>query len=190
MADAFVGEVRLFPYGFVPANWLECDGAKLEIQRYTPLFAVIGTTYGGNGSTNFAVPDLRGAVPMGQGSGPGLPPAPLGLSTGAETVTLSISQLPQHTHTLKTITGPYRNDGSFTGAPAAGASWVDRYFDLSSGQPQVVQAYDPSAVPTNRVQMAPQAISPYGNGQPHENRQPFVVVRYCICFAGTFPPHS
>lgn len=163
--DGVLAEIRLFAGNFAPRGWQFCNGQVLSIAQNTALFALIGTTYGGNGQTTFALPDLRGAVPVGAGMGPGRTPRPLGQVGGAETVTLTIAQLPPHNHALRV-----RDDAATTKSPSAGyASQGEGY-----GAPAT------TAAPAD-------AITPAGNGQPVPTMPPFVGLNYIICVEGMFP---
>lgn len=186
MTDAFIGEIRLFPYGFAPKGWLDCDGSLLKISDNTTLFSIIGTFYGGDGRLNFALPNLSGAVPVGQGNGPGLPPAPIGQSSGSERVTLTEPQMPAHTHSLNANIGRF-TPATFSAAPTAGVSRIERYIDAAATPPVSIVAYNAAAQPVTPVQMAPNAIGAGGASGAHENRQPFLTFRYCIATQGTYP---
>lgn len=168
MSDPHVGEVRLFAGTFAPVGWMLCDGRLLNIDQHTDLFTLIGTTFGGDGIRTFAVPDLRGRVPIHQGSRPGGAPRTLGESGGEESATLTAAQLPDHTHgvavssstaTSRTAVGNVRGalPGSMKGYAVPGATDV-------AGHTSIV-----------------------GGSQPHENRQPFLAINYIIALTGEFP---
>ena len=169
MAEPFLGEVRMFGGTFAPLGWALCNGQLLPIEQNPALFAILGTTYGGDGQTTFALPDLRGRLPLHQGQGPGLSPYSPGQAGGAETVTLTIAQLPGHTHAA--VGNP--NPGN-TQAPT-GAIWAQ--------QPDVQQFTEPP--PTGAMNAA--AIANSGGGQPHDNRPPYVAVNFIIALQGIFP---
>jgi microcystin-dependent protein len=171
MTEPFLGEIRLFPYNFAPRGWAFCQGQILSIAQNTALFSLLGTTYGGNGQTTFALPDLRGRVPVSSGQGPGLSFYTLGEEAGVESVTLSQQQMPQHNHQVQV-----NNAGSATGRPSGA------YPGQTSGN-----AYAPS---TDGTTFAPQAISNSGGSQPHENRQPYLALNYCIALEGIFPSRN
>jgi len=167
MATPYVGEIRMFGGNFAPEGWLFCDGSLLAISEYTTLFQLIGTTYGGNGQTTFALPDLRGRVPVHQGSG-----FVMGQQDGAETVTLTAEQLPAHTHALNATTT--------LGSGAVGPSGM-----LASSE---TASYYGSGAPATAMAVA--AITPIGGNQPHENRAPFLAVSFIISLFGIFPSQS
>jgi microcystin-dependent protein len=166
MANPFIGEIRLFAGNFAPQGWAFCDGSLQAIAQNDVLFALIGTTYGGDGQQTFALPDLRGRVPLHQGGG-----FVIGQLAGTESVTLTAAQLPAHSHSLKA--------SSATGAavPAGGVLAANSVSVYGTGTP-----------PTS---MAPQAISPaIGGGQPHNNMAPFAAVSYIISLFGIFPTQN
>ena len=169
VTDPFVGEIRLFPYTFVPRGWALCDGRLLPIAQHTALFALLGTTYGGNGTVNFALPDLRGRVAVSSGQGPGLSPYFPGESGGAERVTLKGAQMPSHTHRM---------------AVNATSSGADSPDDRFLGRTPEAASY---AASTDGRRLNPDAITRSGGGQPHENRPPHLVLSYCIALEGIFP---
>jgi microcystin-dependent protein len=168
MGSPFVGEIRMFGGNFAPVGWAFCDGSLLAISEFDTLFALIGTTYGGNGQTNFALPDLRGRFPMHQGSG-----FFIGQTGGTETVTLTVAQIPSHIHPASCAPG-----GGNVASPAS-AFW--------STDPQGnTAAYSDSAGSA----MAASAIGNAGGSQPHENRQPYLAVGFIISLFGVFPTQS
>src|SRR5881396_550273 len=153
MADPFVAEIRIFPFNFAPKGWAWCDGQLMPISQNTALFSLLGTTYGGDGKSNFALPDMQGNAPMHPGQGPGLSLHDLGETGGSETVTLLESEIPSHTHSLM-ASATNSSKPNPTGRSIARAS---------SGNPfQTVTN-------SNVVQMAPQALAPAGGDQPHNN---------------------
>ena len=176
MADPFVAEIRIFPFNFAPKGWAWCDGQLLPLSQNTALFSLLGTTYGGDGKSNFALPDLGGRAPMHPGQGPGLSLHDLGETGGSDTVTLLESEIPAHTHSV-----------SATGRPAvtnnAGGQYWARYAKFYSPPP-------PTDPPSSLVQMAPQAITPSGGDQPHNNLQPYLTFYFCIALQGVFPPRQ
>lgn len=174
MSQPFIGEVRIFAGNFAPVSWAFCDGALLSISEYETLFNLIGTTYGGDGVTTFALPDLRGRVPMHQGTGPGLSTRVIGEQQGTETVTLQPQQMPTHSHPAIASS----LDG--TSASPAGTVWA-----AGAGG---ARAYATAA--TGVVNLAGAAVANAGNGQPHENMQPFLAVNYIISLFGIFPSRS
>ena len=173
MADPFVAEIRIFPFNFAPKGWAWCDGQLLPLSQNTALFSLLGTTYGGNGKSNFALPDLQGSAPMHPGQGPGLSLYDLGQTGGVETVTLLESEIPAHNHALRAN----GNDGDLN-APA-----VERCLARSSGG----QIYAASGT---IGQMGPAALAPAGSNLPHNNMQPYLTFYFCIALQGVFPPRS
>lgn len=177
MAEPFIGEIRMFGGNFEPYGWAFCDGRLLAIAQNSALFSLLGTTYGGNGSTNFALPDLRGRVPMSFGNGPGLTPRSLGEMSGTENVTLLSSQMPSHTHLVgATTTVP-------TGRPAPPTDNLPAAVSVNpSGT--TVMIYGPA--PANTT-MSPAMIQPAGGNQPMPNMQPYTCVNFIIALQGIYP---
>jgi len=171
MADPFVAEIRIFAGNFAPTGWAQCNGQLLPISQNTALFSLLGTTYGGNGQTNFALPNLQGRAAMHAGQGPGLSDRQLGETGGTDTETLNLAQMPAHTHPLNAV------GAATTGTPSNA---------VALGQASA-QIYRP---PTNTVAMADNALLPAGGGQPHNNRQPLLAMNYIIALQGVFPPRS
>jgi microcystin-dependent protein len=171
MAEPFLGEIRMVGFNFAPIGWAQCNGQLLPIAQNTALFALLGTFYGGDGRSTFALPDLRGSVPMNQGQGPGLSERTIGEMGGADTVTLSAAEMPLHTHAALT-----NGIGPTTANPAE-AVWTA--VGRSASPP-----YGPA---TNLQTMSPQALSVSGSGMPHNNRQPYLVVNFIIALQGEFP---
>lgn len=165
----FIGEVKAFAGYYAPVGWLSCDGQSLLIASYPNLHAVIGTTYGGDGIVTFAVPDLRGRVPIGIGQGPGLSPRTLGQTGGAESVALSLAQMPTHTHTMRAAAG----NGT---SPKAAANVMAR---SAANIPHYAAAAD--------VDLAPGAIGSTGMGTPHNNMHSSLVCTFIIAHTGTMP---
>jgi microcystin-dependent protein len=174
MADPFVAEIRIFPFNFAPRGWAWCDGQLLPLSQNTALFSLLGTTYGGNGKSNFALPDLQGRAPMHPGQGPGLSLHDLGETGGSETVTLLESEIPAHSHSMSAVSQP----GDL--ADPAGRSLARS----SAGNPYQTVANQ------NIVQMAPEALAPAGGDQPHNNLQPYLTFYFCIALQGVFPPRG
>lgn len=174
--DPFIGEIKIFAGNFAPQGWAFCDGSTLAISSYTALFSLLGTTYGGDGVTNFKLPDLRGRVPVHMGSGPGLSNYVIGQSGGTETVSLTASQLPSHTHTANCAS---------TNNVGNQVSPVGNYWSTDPGGN--TGAYNSAA---NGSQLAQGAIGPAGGGQPHDNLQPFMAVNYIIALNGVYPSRS
>jgi microcystin-dependent protein len=177
-ADAsgdFIGEIVMFGFNFAPVNYALCQGQIQSIQQNAALFSILGTDFGGNGQTTFGLPDLRGRVPLGVGQGPGLSPYVIGEQSGTETVTVLSNEIPSHNHLVNCVAesgdrqGP---GGNIWAAEAAGVTNV--YSDATP----------------NATTMGNNAIGLTGGSQPHENRQPFLVINFCICMFGIFPSRS
>ncbi len=171
-ATPYVGQIMAFGGNFAPQGWALCDGSLLPISQYDVLFSLIGTTYGGDGQTTFALPDLRSRVPLHQGQGSGLSNYVLGQSGGAEAVTLTVGQLPQHSHPAMA------NSGGGTGSSPSGAVWA--------GSPTNIYTAGAAA----NAAMAATSISASGGSQPHDNMLPFVTLNFCIAFEGIYPSQS
>lgn len=173
MSQPYIGEIRMFGFGprGAPTDWQACDGTLLPIAQYDALFALIGTTYGGDGQTTFAVPDLRGRVPVHQGQGPGLSNYVIGQKAGTEVVTVLPTQMPAHTHTAM--------------ASTAAATSVTPGPGLLPGTISGDNGY--VAAPGTPVSMSAQSTSLAGGSQPHENCMPTLTVQYCIATVGVYP---
>ena len=165
MAEPFLGEIRIMSFGYNPRGWAMANGQLLPINQNQALFSLLGTTYGGDGRVNFALPDLRGRVPIKVGSG-----HTQGEKGGEQAHTVSISEMPTHTHVLKPTTNP-----AVANTPPGGS-----LLGQSSGQ----FLY---SAPTNVTAMAPNSISNIGGSQAHLNMQPFLVLSFCIALQGIFP---
>lgn len=172
MAEPFIGQIMSVGFNFAPTNWLPCDGRLLSIGDYSPLFALIGTTYGGDGVSTFGLPDLRGRTPISYGQGPGRSNYALGQPIGTETVTLLANQVGPHSHPLLASATP-----GTTNTPGAGVA-------LAANAQTAAFLY--AAPPTN-VAMSSNAIGATGGGQPHDNQQPYLTLNYIICVDGIFP---
>jgi microcystin-dependent protein len=174
MADPFVAEIRIFPFNFAPKGWAWCDGQLLPLSQNTALFSLLGTTYGGDGKSNFALPDLQGSAPMHPGQGPGLSLHDLGETGGSETVTLLTSEMPAHIHAMRADASDPANV-KIVNSDASFAISVDGpiYQDTQ-----------------NNVQLAPQAIAPAGGDQPHNNLMPYLTLYFNIALQGVFPPRG
>ena len=170
-AEPFLGEIALYPYNFAPRGWAFCQGQILPISQNTALFSLLGTTYGGNGQTTFALPDLRGRVAVSSGQGPGLSSYVLGEVTGVEAVTLTQAQIPIHSHTGACV------DDDATVAIPTGAL------------PANIGAKGYSKAAPNG-QMAVNMIGGGGGNQPHEIIQPLLTLNYCIALEGIFPSRN
>jgi len=174
--DPFVAEIRIFPFNFAPRGWAFCDGQILPISQNTALFSLLGTTYGGNGQSTFALPDLQGSAPMHPGQGPGLSLHDLGEMSGTDTVTLLQSEIPNHTHTL-------RGNNTLGDTPVPNSS------PTGNALARLANAYQ-SNTSANLVQMNFAALPPAGGDQPHNNLQPYLTLNFCIALQGVFPPRT
>ena len=169
MADPFVAEIRIFPFNFAPKGWAFCDGQLLPISQNTALFSLLGTTYGGDGKSTFALPDLQGSAAMHPGQGQGLSLRDLGQIGGSETVTLLVSEIPVHTHSIGVAEGDAAESSDIAGNTLSRSS---------------LAIYAPAG---NLSAMAPQALSPAGGSLPHNNLQPYLILNFCIAMQGVFP---
>jgi microcystin-dependent protein len=170
MATPFIAEIRIFPYNFAPRNWAFCNGQLLSIAQNTALFSLLGTNYGGNGITTFALPNFQGSGPVHAGQGPGLSNYAVGEQGGAPTVTLLTTQIPQHSHAANAVSGP-GNQQTPVGNVWAGAT------------------QKPYAT-TSNAQMNPGALQVSGGSQPHNNLPPYLVLNFCIALFGIFPSRN
>lgn len=182
-ADPFVAEICMFPFNFAPKGWAWCDGQLFPISQNTALFSLLGTTYGGDGKSNFALPDFQGRAPMHPGQGPGLSLHDLGETGGVETVTLLDAEIPHHSHAVnfKSNMGDASNPSSLTDNPVGNypiettKSGAELLYSESSDQN--MGSFTPEVV-----------IAPSGNDQPHNNMQPYLTVYFAIALQGVFPP--
>ena len=164
MSEPFLAELRIMSFNFPPKGWALCNGQLLPINQNQALFSILGTTYGGNGQTTFALPNLRGRVPMHMGNG-----HTEGEAAGSPSVTVNISQMPAHTHFVQAST----TNGDVN-APAA----------------HLLAASPIYAGPSNFQSLNPQTITNVGGGQPHENRQPYLCLNFCIALQGIYPSRN
>jgi microcystin-dependent protein len=174
MADPFVAEIRIFPFNFAPKGWAWCDGQLLPLSQNTALFSLLGTTYGGDGKSNFALPNLRGRAPMHPGQGPGLSLHDLGETGGSDTVTLLESEMPAHSHSLIAQVPP-ADTNLPTGSVLARTIGATPYTS-------------PTGAPL--VSMSSNALAPAGGDQPHNNLQPYLTFYFNIALQGVFPPRG
>ena len=174
MADPFVAEIRIFPFNFAPKGWAWCNGQLMPISQNTALFSLLGTTYGGDGKSTFALPNMQGNAPMHPGQGPGLSLHDLGETGGSDTVTLLQSEIPGHSHGLN-------SSATFAGSANNPAGDV-----LAKGATGLL-AY---AAPGPLVSMSDQALAPVGGNQPHNNMQPYLTLNFNIALQGVFPPRT
>lgn len=186
MADAYVGEIRAFGFTFPPEGWLTCNGQLLAVYQYQVLYAVLGNAFGGTPNSNFNVPNLQGRSPIGVGAGPGPQNMAYATPVGTEAVTLTTSQLPNHRHAM--VGGKGVGDNT-VGTPDA-TSYLSRLWDKSTTPAQAVDSYVNATVTPADVAMAPTMLSTYGAGGAHENRQPLLVMNFCINWDGIYPMRS
>ena len=173
MADPFVAEIRIFPFNFAPKGWAWCNGQLLPLSQNTALFSLLGTTYGGNGKSNFALPDLEGRAPMHPGQGPGLSLHDLGETGGSETVTLLESEIPAHSHAVNGNNGPANLQSPASDRVLARAT-NNSYLDN----------------PANLTAMNPVTLAPAGGDAPHNTLMPYLTYYFNIALQGVFPPRG
>jgi len=173
MADPFVGEIRMFAGDFAPSGWSLCDGALVPISSNTALFSLLGTTYGGDGRTTFALPDLRGRIPIHPGHGPGLASRRLGQKGGSENEILTDSHIPSHNHLMQASANLGNAPSPSTRVTATGASFDGLYVDDGPNVP-----------------LATDAVATAGDSQPHTNMQPYLCIHFIIALTGVFPSRS
>ena len=178
MADPFVAEIRIFPFNFAPKGWAFCNGQLLPISQNTALFSLLGTTYGGDGKSTFALPDMQGNAPMHPGQGPGLSLHDLGEIGGAPHVTLIESEIPSHNHTIGAQTVPLGGLVVPTGATLSRPASGNLYHNT---------AVAPNA-PHSTVTMDPATLAVAGASFPHNNMQPYLTMHFNIAMQGVFPP--
>jgi microcystin-dependent protein len=174
MATPFLAEIKMFAGNFAPRGYAFCSGQILAISQNTALFSLLGTTFGGNGQTTFALPDLRGRVPVHQGQGPGLSSYVLGEVTGTETVTLNINQLPSHNHLLAVNSGPGNSAAPANNEFLAGSTARDRLYTTNAAN----------------TTLAAGSVSPSGNSQPTPIIQPLLVLNFIIAIEGIYPSRN
>jgi microcystin-dependent protein len=174
MAEPFLGQIQAFGFNFPPTGWLPCDGQTLQIAQYSALYALLGVTYGGNGSTTFCLPDLRGRVTLHMGQGPGLTNRSIGEKDGTETAALTQAQLPAHSHTVNASTVNADKPAPTNAICAA----------PQDSNPAPGTGYTQAAANTT---MSPAMIGNTGQGQGHPNMQPSLCLNFCIAVSGLFP---
>ena len=172
MSEPFLGQIQAFGFNFPPRGWSQCDGQLLPIAQYTALFSLFGTIYGGDGRTTFGLPDLRGRVALHAGSGPGLTPRSIGQKGGAERVTLTAPQIPQHTHHSR-VNNAAGNSSDPTGRGATNTTALG------------VQIYNATVNQNGAV-----TDGGTGGGQAHENMEPFLVINWCVALTGLYPSRN
>ena len=178
MANPFVAEVRIFPFNFAPKGWAFCNGQILPLSQNTALFSLLGTTYGGDGKSNFALPNLQGNAPMHPGQGPGLSLHDLGETGGSDTVSLLESEMPAHPHSINCLDGA--RVGGQSGLP------TNAILVKTGGTP--ASAYTTGA--TQNLTMSGNMVSPAGGNQPHNNLMPYLTLNFCIALQGVYPPRT
>lgn len=174
MSNPFVAEIRIFPFNFAPKGWAFCDGQILPISQNTALFSLLGTTYGGDGKSNFALPNMQGNAPMHPGQGPGLSLHDLGETGGSDTVTLLESEIPSHSHSL--MASALNADLDVPGPNNS----------IARTTPQ--QLYTAAAPPLTTLSGS--TVAPAGGDQPHNNLMPYLTLNFCIALQGVFPPRT
>ena len=177
MADQFVGEIRMFGCNFAPFGWALCNGQIMPISQNTALFSLLGTFYGGDGKSNFALPNLQGNFPMNMGQGPGLTPRDIGETGGEAAVTLLQTQMPGHAHAAQCLTG-----GGSSDSPV-GNEWAMAH--VSKAHINAYTAY--TANNPNTTAMNAAALAAAGGNQPHNNLPPYLVINFCIAMQGFYP---
>ena len=175
MADPFVAEIRIFPFNFAPRGWAFCDGQLLPLSQNTALFSLLGTTYGGDGKTNFALPDLQSRAAMHPGQGPGLSLHDLGETGGSETVTLLESEIPAHGHAMMASTQPGEDPAPNPSEALARSVGASLYQSVTNA---------------NLAQLSPEALAPAGGDAPHNNMMPYLTFNFCIALQGVYPPRT
>jgi microcystin-dependent protein len=177
--DPYLGEIRMFAGNYAPENWQLCDGTLLNISEYPALYSLVGTTWGGNGQTTFAVPDLRGRIPVGMGTGTGLTARILAQTGGTSSVQLTQSNLPAHTHTLSVSNQPASSAAVTQGAGLAQP--------IAGSANRVVRYAPPSVTPVQLTFDADSISTATGGNQPHTNVMPWLAIQYIICLVGLYP---
>lgn len=176
MADPFVAEVRIFPFNFAPKGWAFCDGQILPLSQNTALFSLLGTMYGGNGQSTFALPDFQGSAVIDVGQGPGLSEYFQGVVGGSDALTLLVSEMPAHAHSVMAL----NSDFGTLNAPSPLRCLA------RSGSATAYQSNSNTGI----TQMSPNAISPAGGDQPHNNLMPYLTLNFNIALQGVFPPRT
>ena len=180
MSNPFLAEIRIFPFNFAPKGWAFCAGQLMPISQNTALFSLLGTTYGGDGKSTFALPNMQGNAPMHPGQGPGLSLHDLGEMSGSQTVTLLQSEMPIHSHSVNVDSGPF-----ISGQVSTPSSQTI----LSQAAAPTTNAYTSGQSSTNQ-QMNPNMLTPAGGGLPHNNMQPYLTLNFCIALQGVFPARN
>jgi microcystin-dependent protein len=183
MSAPFVAEIRIFGFGFPPTGWAFCDGQLLPISQNTALFSLLGTFYGGDGKSTFALPDLQGSAATNQGQGSGLQQWFLGEQQGSQFVTLIQSEMPTHNHFFMTTSVNGTNQTAAGGQLAKG-------FKGNLQSSNTAKMYSATASPNPVTQMNPQALAIAGGSLPHNNMMPYLTLNFCIAMQGVFPPRG
>jgi len=174
MSDPFIGEIQIYGFNFAPANWAYCNGQLMSVSQNTALFSLLGTTFGGDGRTTFALPNFQGQVACGQGNGPGLTPRVQGETFGSATATLSYDQMPAHNHSMRIFT---QSDSTKRfGTPANGSAAM---------VPGLGHPFTPAV--TSTTSLPSTMIGTTGGNGAHPNMQPYLAMNFCICLSGQFP---
>jgi microcystin-dependent protein len=190
MTDPFIGQITAFGFNFAPRGWAQCNGQLMPVAQNTALFSLLGTTYGGDGRTTFALPDLRGRVPINYGTGPGLSTYQIGQRSGIEYVTLNALEMPSHSHNVSvssiaaTLKG-LADEADGTNVTGASLANPESGAIYSGDAPDTAMHADSIQVTGGDVTLAPT-----GGSQPHMNMQPFLVVNWCIALLGLFPSRN
>jgi microcystin-dependent protein len=171
--DPFVAEIRIFPFDFAPKGWAFCDGQIMSLSQNTALFSLLGTTYGGDGKSNFALPDMQGNAPMHPEQGPGLSLHDLGEVGGSDTVVLQESEIPSHSHTWSAANSDGTDQSPANEFMAGGIGGISTY-----------------AAPASLTALSDNALAPAGGDLPHNNLQPYLTLNFCIALQGVFPPRT
>lgn len=189
--EGTIGEIRGFGGNFAPRAWAFCNGQLLAISQNTALFSILGTTYGGDGRTSFALPDLRGRAPISAGTGPGLSTHKLGARSGTETVTLNVLQIPSHFHAaITTKTGAVQSFGRDVDAGESGAEETVAGNTQTSNYAEITNTdLVPHGIISDTTNYTVQ-VAPTGGSQPHNNMQPYLTIYWIICLQGVFPSRS
>jgi len=177
MADAYIGEIRMVGFPYAPQFWTNADGQMLSINEHTALFSLYGTLYGGDGRSTFGLPDMRGRVPIHTGRGPGLPDYEIGWKGGAPSVVLAATQAPVHTHPATVRAHAANGDQE---------SPTDHYWAQPGSRTKGYSASHDATLSADAVEVGENT----GGGQAHENMQPYLTIRFCVCLDGTYPPRQ
>lgn len=176
MSEPFLGEIRMMGFNFAPRGWAFCNGQLISIAQNTALFSLLGTFYGGNGQTNYALPNLQGLLPMHQGAGPGLTPRDLGETGGSYNVTLLQSEMPAHTHSVNASSAP--------------ASSTEPGGNVLARSSDGLTAYNSTGTTTNAQVLDASVVTVTGGSQPHSNMMPSLTLNFCIALQGVFPSRN